>query len=370
MKKFLLPLAMLFCVAFFVVGCSDKKSTTINGVVAVDQAKGATVYLIDYNTGSVVDSTTIVDSTFTFAGDYGEETLLGIRTSFNYGGMCVAEKGTIYINLVTDSLSGTPLNDKMGLFVRQMHKIYDSQQQHMADLTAKRQTLNEKDTAAIRAISEEYDSMLADLEGQYLAKLQALYDENKDNILGAYAFMEMIGQYQSAAQLEEALKDAAPVVRNFQPIQQALERLRNISATAVNMHYADVKGLSYPNHDAILLSELIDGKVALVDFWASWCGPCRQEIKENLIRIYEQYKDQGLQVVGLDISDKFDKHDAAVKELGITYPQLIDTTDVAARTYGIEGIPEIILIDKEGTIVARKLRGDNIEAAVKELLAK
>ena len=101
----------------------------------------------------------------------------------------------------------------------------------------------------------------------------------------------------------------------------------------------------------------------LVDFWASWCGPCRQETPV-VAKAYEKYKDKGLEVLGLFVWDKAKNLGKAVKDLNITWPQIIDSNDVVRDLYGVQGIPHIILIGPDGTILARDLRGDAIEIEI------
>ena len=108
------------------------------------------------------------------------------------------------------------------------------------------------------------------------------------------------------------------------------------------------------------------GKYVLVDFWASWCGPCRQEIP-NLIAIYEKYKAKEFLVLGIAAQDNPEASLKAIDEMQIPYPQILNTQKIATDLYGIKGIPETILFAPDGTILARGLRGEEIEKKLAEI---
>ena len=109
------------------------------------------------------------------------------------------------------------------------------------------------------------------------------------------------------------------------------------------------------------------GQYTLVDFWASWCGPCRAETP-NVVAVLEKYCDKGLVVIGVPVNDKVDATKKALVDLGIHYPQVLDPSLKLVDRFNFTGIPHIILFDPEGNIVAEGLREAQIENAVKQVL--
>ncbi|MBQ0047455.1 MAG: TlpA family protein disulfide reductase [Prevotellaceae bacterium] len=109
------------------------------------------------------------------------------------------------------------------------------------------------------------------------------------------------------------------------------------------------------------------GKYVLVDFWASWCGPCKREIP-NIKAVYEKYKGDKFEVLGVATWDEPAATLKSIEQLGITYPQMLNAQKAGSDAYGISGIPQIILFGPDGTILKRDLRGEEIEKAVAEAL--
>jgi thiol-disulfide isomerase/thioredoxin len=128
--------------------------------------------------------------------------------------------------------------------------------------------------------------------------------------------------------------------------------------------------LNDTNGKAIALSSL-QGKVVLVDFWASWCMPCRQE-NPNVVRMYEKYKDKGFTVYSVSLDESKDAWVKAIKDDNLSWPNHVSDLkgwqSSAAALYGVSSIPATFLLDKEGNIIAQNLRGAELEQKLQEIL--
>ena len=358
---------LLFGAALAMVGCANRTQFSIDGHLDLEGLDSVQVFLVDMASRQPIDSTLISNGTFHFEGNVETPYMAYVVASTPMIGaqtLCV-EPGNIYVDMVNDSLSGTPLNDQLYAFAKDCHES-DYSTQLTAYLAVYRNATNAEERNAAEAAYDSIDALRIAALSEAAKKH---YTNNQDNILGAYFLTCWASEsHPAASEVESLLEPASEQVKSFAPLQTILSQLQAIESTSAGKQYTDIDGIDYATGEPGKLSQMIEGRVALVDFWASWCRPCRQEISENLIRLYKQYNKKGLQVVGVDVWDKPEQHSEAVKQLGITYPQLIDTTRNATTQYGISGIPQILLIGADGTIIARDLRGADIETAVIEAL--
>ena len=191
------------------------------------------------------------------------------------------------------------------------------------------------------------------------SKFISLIEQHRDDALGV-ALLLMASPIDLTATTEKNLiLSLAPDGKADYRIQRRLERLMALPPTDVGDKFVDF-AVEYDGKTIRLSDYVGRGQYVLVDFWASWCGPCLQEIP-NIIAAYENYKRKGLEVLGIAVSDKPEATLKAIKEHKIPYPQIINSQKIATNTYGISGIPEIILFAPDGTILARGLRGKEIE---------
>lgn len=126
-----------------------------------------------------------------------------------------------------------------------------------------------------------------------------------------------------------------------------------------------------PEGEMISLTDF-RGKVVLLDFWASWCGPCRRE-NPNVVKLYNKYKDKDFEILGISLDRDRDKWLKAIEADGLTWPHVSDLKgwqNEVAQLYGVRSVPHTVLVDAEGQVIANKLRGPALEAKLAEILGE
>lgn len=326
------------------LGAANAQSYTIRGTAPTSE-NGKTVYMTEYEQNKTLDSAVVKDGKFTFnRNDKGFRRLDLGRSYANF----IAEPGTITVDISNPKLvGGTPLNDSVAMQMDRQQKLYEEADKMLADSTLTMDEKRERGTAAM---------------AQYKNAVLASYKANKNNLFGAVALWDI--SYNMGPDEYIALyKEGGEAVRDFGPLMKIKKSKEAVAATGAGKPFVDFEGVDSTGR-AVKLSDYVGkGKYVLVDFWASWCGPCRQETPV-VAKAYEKYKDKGLDVLGLFVWDREKNLGKAVKELNITWPQLIDSNDVVRDMYGVQGIPHIMLIGPDGTILARGLRGDGIEQEI------
>ncbi len=153
-------------------------------------------------------------------------------------------------------------------------------------------------------------------------------------------------------------------------VQQVQRQLQHLRASMPGAVAPDFEGVT-PEGDTLRLSDL-RGKVVLIDFWASWCGPCRRE-NPHVVRAYQKYKDKGFDIIGVSLDRDRNRWLAAIESDGLTWHHVSDLKgwqSAIAGLYGVRSIPHAVLLDREGRIVAIKLRGPQLEQHLERLLGR
>ena len=171
-------------------------------------------------------------------------------------------------------------------------------------------------------------------------------------------------------QLKELIADANEATLQNPLLLRVAERIQALEKTAIGQYFTDIR-MPNVNGKEIALSDYAGkGKYVLLDFWATWCSPCRAEMP-HVLAVYKKYKNKGFEVVGVSLDAKHDAWLKGIKDLGLTWPQMSDLKGWScegAKLYAVHGIPHTVLIDPNGIIIAHNLRGKKLEEKLAELI--
>ena len=167
------------------------------------------------------------------------------------------------------------------------------------------------------------------------------------------------------------LIDKLPEEKQKRPaIQDMLSTLKQVAESAEGM---TIKDFTQPGIDGTpmsLITEVGKNKITIIDFWASWCGPCRQEMPLR-VELYDKYKDKGLGIIGISLDEDSDAWKAATQQLNISWPQMSDLRaweNAIAKHFCVNSIPHTIIVDQQGKILKRGLRGEKLKEFIAEEL--
>ena len=208
-----------------------------------------------------------------------------------------------------------------------------------------------------------------DLQEKSMEITKAGIAKNITNLVGVHLLKNNY-YYLEVDELDPLMPQIPAEFANDEVIIKIKGNVEKMKATAVGQKFTDFE-MATPDGKPVKLSDYVGkGKVVLIDFWASWCGPCRREMP-NLVEAYAQYKNKGFEIVGVSLDQSGEAWKDAIEKLNITWPQMSDLkywNCEGAQLYAVSSIPHTVLIDGEGTIIARGLHGEELQTKLAEVL--
>ena len=372
MKKIvLMALASLPALAFAQTG-----KYTVQGTIGTLNAP-AKIYLQFRQAGkTLTDSAVLKDGKFQFTGNVGATPVMaylelnqkGTGPGYkDYKGIYL-ENGTISVTskdtLASAMVDGTKTNREDALYTI-AHKPVDDA---YTALEAKRKAASD-DVKKSDAFIKENSKIEKAIDAQDVQINKKFIQDNPDsfislNALESYAYG---ADYVDIAPLFNGLSPAIKASEGGKQFAERLPKLKAVAlgATAPEFAEADTAG------KMVSLSSF-RGKYVLIDFWASWCGPCREE-NPNVVRVFNKYKEKNFTIIGVSLDKQSGRADwlAAIKSDGLNWTQVSDLkfwNNAAAALYYVSSIPANFLVDPNGKIIAKNLRGDELEAKLHEVL--
>ncbi len=351
--------------AIGMVACTPNKPGYVVTGTAEGASDGDTILLQEVSGRQLVDLDTAVIANGTFAFKGTQDSTANRYLSYPKGQLRMdffLENGNINIALTkeNDSATGTPTNDAYQEVRGQLNVLNQK-------MLAIYKTMN--DTTLTNEQKEANTKEMNQLETEMNGIIKTGIEKNISNPVGVmllkqnYYSMEAQDCADLLAKLPETYQNDEAITRIKDSVERKLK-------TAVGQKFTDFEMLT-PDGKAIKLSDYAGkGKIVLVDFWASWCGPCVREMP-NLVAAYKQYKGKKFEIVGVSLDQNADSWKAAIKKLGMPWPQMSDLkywNSEGAKIYGVNSIPHTVLIDGEGTIIARGLHGDGLQTKLAEVL--
>lgn len=366
-KYFALILSLL------ILSCSNENGFNLNGTI--DTIDGTKVYVLQADQNNqpfIKDSTTVKSNKFSFKGVSATPQISYIQVEgVNGYVLTILENGSINAELYKDSISksqvyGTKSNDDFVKYksetkslVEKMNTISSEAQDAIMNGDVEIAMKLDKDykKKEQEVLLYEWDFIIDNLDSYMSALLLEVFmvenKVNKDSIIDVYE------SFSNRIKVSDVGKNIADLLSQFEdPIE-------------VGEVAPDFTAPSLDGSNVTLSQELSLNTVTLLDFWAAWCRPCRVE-NPNLVRLYKLYNNDGFNIIGVSLDRTKEQWEQAVEDDSLLWTQVSNLNfwnDPIARRYSIRAIPQSYLINQEGIVIGKNLRGDDLEEKIKFALS-
>ena len=359
MKK----MAFMAMAALMMTACQSENAYTIVGTVdAAGEGDSISLQLVEGRKLVDLQKVPVVNGKFEFKGVADSVQIAAITLGDTYCQLFL-EPGQIKVDLKLGQMTyalGTPNNNAYESFMSDMKALEDEYAEIVQ--SAQNPELSE-------AQRQEIKAQVAGFEAKYYEAIKNSITDNVGNDFGLYNLCNSYYYY--------APEELAPILDGYLAAFPTNARLLQIKKhndtsleTVVGKPFKDFE-MADVNGNMHKISEYVAAnKVTLIDFWASWCGPCRAEMPA-VKAAYEAYKDKGFGIVGVSLDNNKEAWLGAVKSLGANWEHLSDLKGwncEGAKLYGVNSIPATVLVAQDGTILARNVRGEAIQEKLAEYL--
>jgi Peroxiredoxin len=396
MRNRIMILCTFCAIAIF---SSAQEKFSIQGI-ANEELNNQLLYLCLMDDGEkakevVLDSAKVKKGKFSFSGVRQTPNIALIKDRDGETYPLILEKGKIVINLTTRTVGGTPLNDTLDVAWKGMQSVINNNKQIVKSNISL--VMSQKSGESFREALKRDTAFAAiwrrnvEIDLAQRDSIRAFVEEHQNSLVGVFLLsLKEVSIYHSL--LEDMMSEASSVFAQHVLVKDKLEKMRQMARRfeaerekkmtpeereeQKKRQAMDAKikiGERFPNakvkDNAGEIKQLSDyvgkGKYVLIDFWASWCGPCRNEMP-NVKAAYEKYASKGFEVISISIDKKQKAWRTAIEELGMNWTQVLNVD--AADVYGIYAIPKTFLVDPEGIVVAKDLRSKKLEKTLFNLL--
>lgn len=374
MKKIFLVTAIAF--GLFSFTNLVKPNFTLSGI-AKGVADGTVVYLErqDEAKGIVaMDSVKIANGAFTIKGTAIEPAVNFIQVKGVEGKIAfILDQGNITFTIYKDSIAKSKIGGTTdNIALQKFNTFSQSVQQKMQDFQAtnaqKMQTAQaNKDNVAIQKLMDEFGV----LQNELIAYTSSYPEKNPTSFLSVLLLDNMFNQPEvDIKKIKMVYGLLTAKLQNSKPGLTIKSKIANYKEISEGNLAPDFSGPT-PDGKTLSLKEAL-GKVTIIDFWASWCGPCRKE-NPNVVALYNEFHAKGLNIIGVSLDKDAAKWKEAIAKDGLTWNHVSNLqfwTDPIAVLYNIKSIPATYILDDKGVIIATNLRGEELRAKIASILNK